>query len=355
MNEIYIRRSDGTVIQWQGAWVTATAYAVDDLVTHNGTAYICILAHTAGASSEPGVGGSYETYWQVFITGVAGVDADTIMWHDSYQVAHEYLAGDLVGETVSGENQSAWICILAHTGEASKAPTGASGGTYWALFAGGGVNGVSDLAAALTALPATTDTPDITNDTIVTWDNSASAWKQITVGNSRKRTEQIALTAMALQPRQTDGIGEPELDETSSNKVTFAYAAFVHTAKTYATMTFMMPYDYDGGTVQVAFGWLALSSTSNSIRMGAQARAFSDHDLLDQAMGTAQEVTDAATSQGANEFSISGYTPAITIAGTPAAGKKVVFEFYRDPTHGDDDLDESIYVTDIYMLYTTAK
>lgn len=52
------------------AWVTATAY-VDgttatvppDFVVVSDQLYECILAHTSGASDEPGVGGSWETYW----------------------------------------------------------------------------------------------------------------------------------------------------------------------------------------------------------------------------------------------------------------------------------------------------
>lgn len=36
--------------QWQGAWVTATAYAVDDIVSESGTSYICITGHTSSAS-----------------------------------------------------------------------------------------------------------------------------------------------------------------------------------------------------------------------------------------------------------------------------------------------------------------
>ena len=33
---------------WQGAWVTATAYALDDVVSDSGNSYICVEAHTSG-------------------------------------------------------------------------------------------------------------------------------------------------------------------------------------------------------------------------------------------------------------------------------------------------------------------
>jgi biotin carboxyl carrier protein len=50
---------------WQGAWATSTAYSVDDVVENEGSSYICILGHTSGASTEPGVGASWETNWEL--------------------------------------------------------------------------------------------------------------------------------------------------------------------------------------------------------------------------------------------------------------------------------------------------
>lgn len=55
----------GGSMSWQGAWVTATSYAVDDAVENDGSSYICIQAHTSDAASEPGVGGSWSSYWNL--------------------------------------------------------------------------------------------------------------------------------------------------------------------------------------------------------------------------------------------------------------------------------------------------
>ncbi len=67
-------------ISWKGAWVTTTVYAVDEGVSNGGSSFICILAHTAGATDdEPGVGAVTTTYWNKFAnkgdTGSAGGDA----------------------------------------------------------------------------------------------------------------------------------------------------------------------------------------------------------------------------------------------------------------------------------------
>jgi hypothetical protein len=47
------------------AWLTATAYVVDDTVSNGSAVYICTSNHTSGASTEPGVGGSWATVWDL--------------------------------------------------------------------------------------------------------------------------------------------------------------------------------------------------------------------------------------------------------------------------------------------------
>ena len=39
---------------WQGAWAATTAYATDDVVSNGGSTYMCIVAHTSGASFSVG-------------------------------------------------------------------------------------------------------------------------------------------------------------------------------------------------------------------------------------------------------------------------------------------------------------
>ena len=46
-------------------WVTATAYKIGDAVSNGNENYICTTAHTSAAGDEPGVGGSWATYWDL--------------------------------------------------------------------------------------------------------------------------------------------------------------------------------------------------------------------------------------------------------------------------------------------------
>lgn len=44
----FVPTSATTVPDWEGAWVTATAYAANDLVREDGNVYICLAGHTSG-------------------------------------------------------------------------------------------------------------------------------------------------------------------------------------------------------------------------------------------------------------------------------------------------------------------
>jgi hypothetical protein len=45
------------------AWVTGTVYAKDTWVTQSGSSYLCLQPHTAGATTQPGIGASWALYW----------------------------------------------------------------------------------------------------------------------------------------------------------------------------------------------------------------------------------------------------------------------------------------------------
>jgi hypothetical protein len=63
------------------AWVTATAYSVGDKRTNNGIGYFCYSAHTSGASTEPGVGASWKTRW-IYADEVLSSSTDGLgAWH----------------------------------------------------------------------------------------------------------------------------------------------------------------------------------------------------------------------------------------------------------------------------------
>lgn len=58
-----------SVPDWEGAWLTATSYAVNDLVREDGSSYICVEAHTSGTFSTD----LAASKWELFASkGAAG-------------------------------------------------------------------------------------------------------------------------------------------------------------------------------------------------------------------------------------------------------------------------------------------
>jgi hypothetical protein len=165
-------------------------------------------------------------------------------------------------------------------------------------------------------------------------------------------TGQIVLTAGGGWPSITSGSNAPILAETATNRVNFYYLGFPDTIQTFANWSMPMPSDYNGGTITAVFYWVAGNASTNSVRWGLQARAFADSNLIDQAFGTAQEVTDA--NQANDSVNISAATPAITIGGTPAAGNFVQFRAYRNPADAADNLAATAELLSIRITYTRA-
>lgn len=59
--------SVGTIFSAEGAWLTATAYEVNDIVTNAGSTYLCLLDHTSGSFAAD----LSANYWLTLIDGSA--------------------------------------------------------------------------------------------------------------------------------------------------------------------------------------------------------------------------------------------------------------------------------------------
>ena len=140
--------ADGADLIFRGAWLTGTAFSVDDLVSNNGSTYACILDHTSSATDEPGVGANTDTYWTIFVSG--GLDGtDGSGWTGgSYDAGTGvvtftsddglgFVTGDLRGADGTGSGTVTSIDITGGTGIASTGgPVTTSGAITVALDAG---------------------------------------------------------------------------------------------------------------------------------------------------------------------------------------------------------------------------
>lgn len=103
--------ADSKGYAWKGAWATSTPYSLNDTVENNGSGYICTSAHTSGASTEPGVGASWTTNWDLFVEGNDKVmpTGDVVGTTDTQTLTNKTLtAPALTSPTMSG-TWDGWI------------------------------------------------------------------------------------------------------------------------------------------------------------------------------------------------------------------------------------------------------
>jgi len=381
----YMLRSDFSLVV--AAWSSGKAYKVDQLVQNGGPTYVCILAHTSSSTDQPGTGANWATYWRVFCVGAQGPKGDTgnpgtMAARGNWATSTAYAVNDIVQHPKTWFGISSYICILAHTSGASSEPeVGASWTTYWNLFVSGGTPGtgtgdVSGPASSTTdnvvlfrdtsgkaikdggsktsvvndvllAESTSTNAPSGTTDRFLVDENGSA--KRKTVNTMFTRWVSIPIVAAALMPTTTSGAGTPSQVETGTNKHNFKSMAFGNTAKAYATAVFDLPEGYDGGSIKAFISWYSTGTTSNGVRWGVQGASIADGESLDPTWGTAVEITDNATGAAYRKLK-TAVINSITLSGTPAAGEMASIRVYRDPTHGDDNLDELVYLLSIKLL-----
>ena len=132
-------RLPADIANWKGAWATSTNYIANDAVSNDGGSYICTLAHTSAAGSEPGTGGSWATYWDLMADKGSDGVAGQLVGSGAWTTATGYTADvDVVENDGSG-----YVCKATHTSGAldDEPGVGAVWETYWELLVSKGDTG----------------------------------------------------------------------------------------------------------------------------------------------------------------------------------------------------------------------
>ena len=110
---------------WKGPWVTATVYAIDDIVSTSGSSYICIVAHTAAATFTADLSA---VKWQVMASvGATGAGTgDLLAASNLSDVADATTARANLGAEI-GVNVQAYDAVLQDL----AAITPVAGDTYY--------------------------------------------------------------------------------------------------------------------------------------------------------------------------------------------------------------------------------
>jgi hypothetical protein len=64
LGTVYVR-ARYVLARWRGQWVAPSVYAKGDAVRSGGSSYISLFEHTSDASTEPGLGASWPTRWDL--------------------------------------------------------------------------------------------------------------------------------------------------------------------------------------------------------------------------------------------------------------------------------------------------
>jgi hypothetical protein len=196
---------------------------------------------------------------------------------------------------------------------------------------------------------------DDANDTVPFKDASASNTpKEMTINNLMKGKYIIPIPIGAFFKKTTGGTSEDlTQEEFATNKINIKKYSFDQSTDEGIQIQFPTPDTWDGGSVEVQFIWKA-NATSGTARWGAKGRSYGDGETIDQAMGTEQEIDDAVTAT-ANQVLISGWTPAITLGGTPVGGEFVIMEIFRNADHANDTLAADAALLGVRVRLSTNK
>lgn len=170
----------------------------------------------------------------------------------------------------------------------------------------------------------------------------------------------IDLEAKDGIPTVTGGCAALASTEMATNKQVIRSLDFDPDTIEYAQWFFIVPDAWADcaawGDPVAYFYWTANDATTNAVRWGIQLRIYRDDEALDQAFGTAKEVTDNNDS-AAYDLRVSAATAQITPTGKPATGGKadrgtvMVAQVYRNASAGTDTLTVDARLLAVRILF----
>jgi hypothetical protein len=161
------------------------------------------------------------------------------------------------------------------------------------------------------------------------------------------------LSAGAGVPKTTAGCASAATTELTTNKQNFKTLDFDTTTEEHADFTFVMPSDYNGGTMTAQVFWTHAATTCDfGVTWGISGRCYGNDEALDQAVGTEVMVDD--TGGTTTDMYISAATAAITWAGTPAAGELINLTVARKTGEAGDTMAVDAKLIGVQLNYTRA-
>lgn len=182
-----------------------------------------------------------------------------------------------------------------------------------------------------------------TDSTTMTFPSTSS-----TIAVAGKQT--IFIPANAMFARTTNGAATGSVEQ-STNKNMVKSLDFDTTTQEFAQFSVAFPKSWNLSTVTFQPHFSQLTTAAGGVVFGLAGVAVSTTDDLDVAFGTAQ--TSTTTAGTLNKEYVGPESSAITIAGTPAAGDRVMFQINRTVADGSDTLAQDARLHGIRLFFTT--
>ena len=168
--------------------------------------------------------------------------------------------------------------------------------------------------------------------------------------------ENIWVPASSMTAKTTNGaeFGETEF---ATNDIMKSYYFFDTSTEEFIMFDIVMPENWDRGAIKAKFYWAPSDDTgavTETVEWELGGIAISNDDAIDANITGAQIIYDTILAGEDVDLHISGATPAITIAGTPALGDLIQFEASRN-VGGTDDYGADARLFGILIQYKASN
>lgn len=175
-----------------------------------------------------------------------------------------------------------------------------------------------------------------------------------TIALSVSALQTLWVPAAAIRPSSVLGCNALALVASASNQPDISTLDFDPSTQWFAQFSVRFPKGWNASTVTAAFVWSHPSTSTNfGVTWALQAVSIADNEAMAVAYGTEQIIAD--TGGTTDKQYISGATPAITIAGTPATGEVVYFRVKRNPADASDTMAVNARLHGVLVFYTITS